>query len=62
MKVVLNDEGFKLPSTEAKLAFTTAAQVMAWMDSPGQRPADEAIYEQFVNHLFSTLLICFQNP
>ena len=32
VKTVLNDEAFKLPSTEARVALETAIKVTEWMD------------------------------
>ena len=58
VKAVLDDEAFKLPSTEAKLALETAVQVMTWMDDV-IRPENETIFENFTDHLFLNLLACF---
>ena len=59
VKAVLTDEAFKLPSTEAKVALETAAQITEWMGDAS--PENEAIYEKFINCLFSSLLACFSD-
>ena len=57
MKGVLNDEAFKVPSAEAKMALETAVQVMVWMEEA--KPDAEVIFEKFINHLSLSLLACF---
>ena len=59
MKTVLNDEAFKLPSTEARVALETAIKVTEWMDNA--TPQKEVIYENFINQLFLSLLTCFSD-
>lgn len=59
MRAVLDDETFKLPSVEAKLALETAVNVMKWMDDA--QPENETVFERFINQLFLSLLTCFSS-
>ena len=59
VKTVLNEEAFKLPSTEARVALETAIKVTEWMDDA--TPQKEVIYENFINQLFLSLLTCFSD-
>ena len=62
MRAVLDDEAFKLPSVEAKLALETAVNIMKWMDDA--QPENETVFERFINQLFLNLLIfliCFSS-